>query len=210
MKHLKKYKEFKEVLLIDLGSITASILEESMNIWTDILLDSIKAEEVNLFDTLKLPKNFYNDKLTLEFLSENVEFINSLSSIALKKSQIQNTDDFECFIDKPLKFMFLYDINYNELQNPEYVILQTWNKTLEKWNDIKLYKINDDINKFYSKLGSKSIEVIDNDDKYIYQTSNKNEWILQNDKENSKFKKYFRKEEFDKFLSNNKFKISII
>lgn len=210
MKHLKKYKEFREALVIDLGLMPITILEESMNIWTDALLSSVKAEEANIFDTLKLPKDFYNDKLTLEFLSDNVEFVNSLSSISLKKSQIQNTDDYNTFINKPCKFMFLYGIEANELENPLYIIFQVWNNTLKKWNDVKLYKINDDVNKFYNKLSSKTIEILDGDDKYIYTTGDANDWQLQSGQSNDIYKKVLRKEELEEILDNKKAKVTII
>ena len=211
MKYIKSYKKFKESIVIDLGTSTVQDLLESLNIWYDTLLNSIDAEEINIFDTFKLPADDYEGKLDLDYLTDNIEFINSLSSIALKKSEVKNSEDYETFLSKPCKFMFIYDINSNELENPAYLLFQVWNKTLNKWEDVKLYKINQNVNHFYQKLGSKTIEIIDDTDKYIYQTSNTNEWTLQNiEKESDKFKKYFRKDEFDKFLSDNKFKINII
>jgi hypothetical protein len=48
-----------------------------------------------IYDTFKLPKEDFKDKLDLDFLEDNVEFINSLSSIALKKSTVSNSDDYE-------------------------------------------------------------------------------------------------------------------
>ena len=97
MKYLKNFKKYKESMLIDLKLMSIDILE-SMNILNDVLLDSIKAEEVDIFNTLKLPSDFYKDRLNLDFLSNNIEFINSLSSLALKKSQVQNTEDYQTFI----------------------------------------------------------------------------------------------------------------
>ena len=211
MKYLKKYQPFKESILIDLSISTAQELMESLNIWHDALLSSIGAEEVYIFDTLKLPKDFYSGRLDLDFLQDNIEFINSLSSIALKKSQVQNTDDYQTFVNKPCKFMFVYDTNANELENPNYIIFQVWNETLKKWDDVKLYKVKDDVKKFYDKLSSKTVEVVDGDENYIYTTSNGNEWELQNlDKENDIYKRFFRKDEFDKLLSDRKVKVSIV
>lgn len=211
MKYLKKYQPFKESILIDLSISTAQELMESLNIWHDALLSSIGAEEVDIFDTLKLPKDFYSGRLDLDFLQDNIEFINSLSSIALKKSQVQNTDDYQTFVNKPCKFMFVYDTNANELENPNYIIFQVWNETLKKWDDVKLYKVKDDVKKFYDKLSSKTVEVVDGDENYIYTTSNGNEWELQNlDKENDIYKRFFRKDEFDKLLSDRKVKVSIV
>ena len=156
MRVIKKYQEFKESIFIDLGMLSVDILE-SMNIWHDVLLSAISAEEKDIFDTLKLTKDFYNGRLSLDFLSDNIEFINSLSSIALKKSQIQNTDDFQTFVNKPCKFMFIYNSESNELENPVFILFQTWNETLKEWDDVKLFKINGDVKKFYDKLTSKVI-----------------------------------------------------
>jgi hypothetical protein len=143
MRVIKSYNKFKESLVIDLMMSSVDILE-SMNIWHDVLLSAISAEEKDIFDTLKLSKDFYNDRLSLDFLSSNIEFINSLSSIALKKSQIQSTDDFQTFVNKPCKFMFIYGIESNELENPIYIAFQTWNETLKERDDVKLFKIKDE------------------------------------------------------------------
>ena len=210
MKHLKTYKNYKESLVIDLQFQDID-LKESLDIWHDTLLSSINAEEVDLFDTFKLPKDFYSGRLDLEFLSNNIEFINSLSSIALRKSEVQNTDDFECFINKPCKFMFIYESESSELENPIYILFQVWNETNKSWGNVSLYKVNDDVKRFYDKLSSKTVEIIDGDDNYIYQTSNGNEWVLQNsDKENDIYKKLFRKDEFEKLVDERKVKISIV
>lgn len=210
MRVIKKYQEFKESIFIDLGMLSVDILE-SMNIWHDVLLSAISAEEKDIFDTFKLTKDFYNGRLSLDFLSDNIEFINSLSSIALKKSQIQNTDDFQTFVNKPCKFMFIYNSESNELENPVFILFQTWNETLKEWDDVKLFKINDDVKKFYDKLTSKVIEITDGDENYIYQTSNGNDWELQNLKnENDIYKRFFRKDELQKLLSDRKVSVSII
>ena len=204
MKIIKSYKQFKESIVIDLGLYSVDDILESMNIWHDVLLSAISAEEKDMFDTLKLPKDFYQGRLSLDFLSDNVEFINSLSSIALKKSQIQSTDDFQTFVNKPCKWMFIYGIESNELENPIYITFQTWNETLKQWDDVKLFKIND-------KLASKTIEVADGDENFIYVTSNGNDWELQNlDKENDTYKRFFRKEELQSLLNNKNVKVSII
>ena len=211
MKYLKSYKIYKESILIDLSLSTVGDLLESLTIWHDALLSAVGAEELNIFDTLKLPTDEFKDKLDFEFLQDNVEFINSLSSIAIKKSQLQNSEDYQTFLNKPCKFMFLYDINSNELQNPVYLLFQVWNESIKKWDDVKLYKINDDVKKFYDKLTSRTIEIVDGDQNYIYQTSNGNEWVLQNiDKENDIYKRTFRKEELQDLLKERKIKVNIL
>ena len=211
MKYLKSYKIYKESILIDLSLSTVGDLLESLTIWHDALLGAVGAEELNIFDTLKLPVDEFKDKLDFEFLQDNVEFINSLSSIAIKKSTLQNSEEYQTFLNKPCKFMFLYDINSNELQNPVYLLFQVWNESIKKWDDVKLYKINDDVKKFYDKLTSRTIEIVDGDQNYIYQTSNGNEWVLQNvDKENDIYKRTFRKEELQEMLASKSVTVNII
>jgi hypothetical protein len=209
MKWIKSFNSYKESLHIDLTFNQLDLIE-SLNIWHDVLLTAISAENVDLFDTIKLPEEFQN-KQDIEILSNNIEFINSLSSLGLKKASINNTDDFETFVNKPCKFMFIYDINSNELENPEYILFQTWNETLKKWDEVKLFKVKDDIKKFYDKLTSRTIEIIDGDQNYIYTTSNGNDWNLQNsDKENDIYLKSLRKEELQKLLDENKITLNII
>jgi hypothetical protein len=209
MKWIKQFKQFKESLQIDLTFNSIDIME-SLNIWQDILLKSISAEPVDIFDTLKL-SNDLKSKLDLDTLSDLVEFLNSLSSIGLKKSPLQNTTDYQTFLNKPCKFMFIYDFNANELENPEYLAFQSWNDTLKKWDETKLFKVKDDVKKFYDKLTSKTIEIVDGSENYIYSTSNGNDWELQNiDKENDVYTRILRKEELQKILDESKITLNII
>ena len=212
MGKIKTYNQFKESLVIDLSFQGIEDLLESLTVWYDALLSAIGAEEVNIFDTLKLPQDDFSNKLDLDSLGDNVEFINSLSSIALKKSPIQNSDDFQTFLNKPCRFMFLYDINSNELENPIYIMMQVYNDTLSSWDNSKIYKIQDDVKKFYDKLTSRTIEIVDGDQNYIYTTSNgNNEWVLQNkDVENDVYKQTFRKEELEDLVKDRKIKINVI
>jgi hypothetical protein len=211
MRKLKTYNQFKESLVIDLNFQNVEDLLESLTIWHDALLSSIGAEELDIFDTLKLPTDDFSQKLDLDFLSDNIEFINSLSSLALKKSSLENSDDYQTFLNKPCRFMFIYNINSNELENPIYLLFQIWNDTSDNWQVVKFYKVNDDAKKFYDKMTSRTIEIVDGDQNYIYETSNGNEWILQNsDKENDVYKKTFRKEELQDLLKDRKVSINII
>ena len=200
MKHLKNYKTFFE-------STYTGILE-SLNVWQDALLKSVGSEELNIFDVLDMPKD---TTLDLTSLSDSNLFVDSLSSIGLKKSTIQLSDDFETFINKPCKFMFIYDINSNELENPKYLLFQSWNETLKEWEDCKFYKINDDVKKFYDKLSSHIIEIIDGDKKYIYNSSNGNDWELQNltDKTET-YKRFLTKDQLSELLSGNELKFNVL
>lgn len=211
MRKIKTYNQFKESLVIDLSFQGIEDLLESLTIWHDALLSAVGAEEVDIFDTLKLPSDDFRDKLDLDILGDNVEFINSLSSIALKKSPLENSDDYQTFLNKPCRFMFLYDINSSELENPIYIVMQVFNETLRKWDDARIYKIKDDVKKFYDKLTSRTIEIVDGDQNYIYTTSNGNEWVIQNkDVMNDIYKETFRKHELEDLIRDKKIKINVI
>jgi hypothetical protein len=204
MKWLKTFKKYKESLVINLEFETIDVME-SLNIIQDVLLNSIKAEEIDIFDTLKLS----NRDIDLDVLSNNVEFINSLTSLALKKSNVENTETYQTFLNTPCKFMFIFGQEQNELENPIYMILQI--KEGGVWKDVKLYKVGADVKQFYDKLSSKTIEIVDGDENYIYVTSNGNDWELQNsNKANDIYVNNLRKDELQKLLDERKVKINII
>lgn len=206
---IKKYSEFLESIQIDLPNELVDIME-SLNMWHDVLLSSIGAKQVDIFSELKLGEEFEKN-LDIEYFNSNVEFLNSLSSLGLKKSAPHNTDDYETFINKPCKFMMIYDQNANEIENPEYIIFQSWNETIKEWDSAKLYKVTEDIKNFFDKLTSRTIELLDGDINYIYNTSNGNDWQLQNsEKETDIYKKILRKEELQDLLDRKSIKINII
>jgi hypothetical protein len=134
-----------------------------------------------------------------------------LASIGLKKSVLQKSDDYETYLNKPCRFMMIYNVESNELEDPIFILIQSWNDSIEKWEYLKLYKFNGDVKKFYDKLSSKIIEIELEDEKYIYNSTNKNEWLLQNsEKANKKFKKYLRKEELEDLLKDRRIKLRIV
>jgi hypothetical protein len=208
MKWIKSYKNYKESLLINI-ELSGSDVMESLNMLEDLLLNSINAKEIDLFDTLSLDKETYNGKIDLDYFFNNSDFIDKLTSLSLKKSNLEDTTTYQTFLTRPSKFMFIYKIEQNELENPIYILFQT--KDGDKWDDAKLYKIEDDIKRFYDKLSSRTIEIVDGDENYIYTTSNGNDWELQNsDKANDIYKNNFRKDEIMKLLDDRHLKLNII
>lgn len=205
MRYIHNFTRYKES--IDNNQFNNNLME-SLKTWHDIILSSIGAEFVDIKNEFKLPDNFKIDDLSS--MNDNVEFFNSMSSLGLRKSTIQNSDDYETYVNKPCKFMMVYNFDSNDLENPKYILFQSFNETLKKWEEVKLYKINDDIKKFYDRLSSKTIEVQDGDQNYIYITSNGNDWELQNlDKETNIYKRFLTKEDLQELLDGGS-KISII
>lgn len=186
-----------------LESFSVDNILESMSIIEKDLISSISGEELDLFETFKLVKEDYIGK-NLNYLSENVEFINSLSSLGLKKSAVQDTDDIETFLNISLKFMFIYNIESNELENPVYLILEMWDEDKMEWTNVKLFKVNGDVKRFYDVLSSKTIELFYKDNNYIYKTSNTNDWELQNLLDETKmFKRFLNNTELIDLMKNS-------
>lgn len=213
MRYILKYSKFLESVNIDTQNpdFKFSDILESLTVFHDNLMDSIKAEEVDVINTLKFEKDS-NDLSSIDRLVDDPKFIESLSNIGLKKSDVQNTDDYQTFISKSMKFVSIFDIEANDLMNPKFILIQTYNDTLKKWNEIKLFKVNDDIKKFYDKLSSKTIEIKLNDDNFIYKTSNSgNNWELQNlDNENETFKRFLNRGQLQELIKMKGIKLTII
>lgn len=204
------------MVINDMSNLSSDIIlynkfdiNESLSIWHDDILKSVNAKEVNPFETFNLERN--SIEMDIEILSKSSEFINSLSSIGLKISQEYNTDDFETFTKLSMKFMFIYNIESDELENPIYIIIQIWDDIKNEWLDCKFFKVNDDIKKFYDKLSNKTIVIKSGEYKYIYTTSNSNEWILQDiSTMNDRFKKVLKTSDIEDILRDNNISFEII
>jgi hypothetical protein len=205
---IKSYSQFFDSLQITIsGSMGIS---ESLGVMYDAIMSSIGAEEVDLMDTLKLPGD-YQDRLSLDFLSDDIVFVNSLASLGLKKSGLQNSEDFETYLSRPCRFMMVYNVESNELENPVFILIQSWNESLSDWETLRLFRLNGDVKKFYDKLSSKVIQIEKDGKKYIYNSTNRNEWVLQNpDRADKRFKKYLRTPELEEILKEEGIKLHII
>lgn len=201
MKYLKKYKKFRESVVIDLSKYPLDV-NESFNIYYDALLKSINAEKVDITEEFKLRNGKVESHIDSLFKDNN--FILQLSNIGYKMGNLEDTKDYETFMNKPCKFIFIYDINSSELENPLYILFQPEGKNVE------LYKVKDKVNNFYNKIASKTITVELDGKKWIYYTSNGNDWELQNiENETEEFKKSLRKEELEELLNDQKATVTI-
>lgn len=180
------------------------MINESMKVFSEGLLSSVNATDYDLFSSLNISSN------SLDVLNNSNNFVLSLSSKGLRKSTMELSSDYETFLSSPCKFILIFKINSSDLENPEYILIQFFDKKLNKWSDTKCYKINGQIKKFYDKLSSKTIEIIDGNDKYVYETSDKNTWILISAKDSDIYKKTMSKENLEKTIKSNKAKVNII
>ena len=200
MKYIKLFESFQ----IEEPK-TMSELLESLSVVEQSLLDSIKAEIIDI-------ENFFGKKIPLnniEYLVENKNFLELLKINGLTKDTIQFSDDYETFLINPIKYVTLRDKDKNDLQQPDYLLIQTFNSTEQDWNKIKMYGINGNFKNFYDKLSTRSIELNYNGKSYIYQTSIKNEWELSNDNGNETFPKSVRKEELLDIIKQHNPKVII-
>ncbi len=214
MKNLKNYNTFIFENAIEMVEIfnDADILE-SIVTDSDALLNSIKAEEVDLYQTFTLNPDDIKSDFSIEELYENDKFNESLTKDDYKKNELESTEETETFIDNTIliKFFSLYDKDASELEQPKYIIYQSKKRNDANWNDVKCYKVNADMKHFYDKLTNKSIEIKKGGKTYVYVTSNSgNDWQLSGDKESDNFKKFMNNDEIKAILSDDDVSITIL
>jgi len=192
MKYLRTFESFE----IEEPKTMSELLEK-LSVVEQNILDSIKAEPISV-------QTFFNEELPtndLEGLIKNTEFNNLLKVKGLTRSNVEFTEDYETFLLNPFKYLLIRGKDKNELQDPDFIILQTFNSTEQDWNNIKMYKINGDFRNFYEKLSNRTIEIEHDGVNYIYQTSNKNEFNLVNQEGSDEFPKSVRKEQMLKMIN---------
>jgi hypothetical protein len=89
--------------------------------------------------------------------------------------------------------------------------MEMWDDEKMKWTNIKLYKVNNDVKRFYDILSSKTIELFYDNKNFIYKTSNTNDWELQNLlDETNLFKRFLSKSELSDLMKNKDVSTKII
>jgi hypothetical protein len=215
MKILKNYNTFvfenatEMVEIFNDADILESIVTDSNS-----LLKSIKAEEVDLFQTFSLSPDNLKSNITIEELYDNKIFNDSLIKNGFKKNELESTDESETFIEDAIhiKFFSIYDKNSSELEQPKFIIYQSKKKKSNTWEDVKCYKVNSDMKHFYNKLTNKSIEIKKGGKLYVYNTSNSGmDWQLSpNEKETDSFKKMMSNDDIKAILLDDDVSITIL
>lgn len=186
---------------------------ESIVTDTEILLKTIKAEEVDLYQTFTFNPDDIKTEYTIQELYDNIAFNDKIVDKGYKKNILESTIDNETFIDDNIiiNFFSLFDKNDSELGKPKYIIFQSKKANLTEWTTVKCYKVNDDMKHFYSKLTNKTIEFRKNDKIYIYNTSNSgNDWLLQSLDGSDDFKKHLTNDDIKVILIDKNISITII
>jgi flagellar biosynthesis/type III secretory pathway chaperone len=210
-----KYADFvKENLNPDIIDYPVELnILESIITDSKTLLDSIEAEEVEMFKIFELPRNTFNEYFSLEDVYKNRKFLNALKKSNLTLSKIEETEDSETFIENTLdvKFILVHTLNHSELDNPKYILIQFRKKIENIWGEVKCYKVNGDIQNLYDKLTNKTITFTKNNKEYVYYTSNSgNNWQLKNKQDKTdQFLELMDKNQMKMILQDKDVKISI-
>lgn len=205
MKRLKNYNLyiFENIMCdIEMKEFSSSELQntfidldilESIVTNSDELLNSIGAEEVDLFQTFNFSPDSIKSNFTIEELYDNQIFNQRLIKGGYKKNELESTEETETFMEDTIvvKFFSVYKKDRSELERPEYIIYQSRKRKEIKWNPIKCYKVKNDMKNFYDKLTNKTVEIKKGDKTYIYSTSNSgNDWQLQKREEDQDTKTF--------------------
>jgi hypothetical protein len=224
-KHDKLPEVVKESRIMSWKSFNESLMNtyiwgrdimESLTVWHDTLVDAVNAVEVDFTQEF----SYVPENTDMERLSQDATFFNSLSSIGMKVSEMEtlgpkegDIGDHQTFLNKPCRFMTVHQLASDRLEKPDYILLQPWNETQEKWDRTRLYRVQGDMAKFYEKLTSRTVEIKDDEGEVrIYSTSNTgNDWVLQQpEKENTTFRKIMRREELQELLDRDTISVRVI
>jgi hypothetical protein len=217
MKKINNYNQYIFEQATEMEEIfnDADILE-SIVTDSDALLKSIEAEEIDLYTTLKINKDEIKNNITIQELYDNQIFNKQLEKMGYKKNELESTDESETFIDETvqIKFFSIYKLNQTELDQPKFIVYQSKNTKDANWNQIKAYSVNGDMQKFYTKLTNKTVEIKKGDKTYVYVTSNSgNDWQLQkhqDNQDNSTFKDMMSNDDIKAILVDDDISITII
>jgi len=213
MKKLNNWKQHVFESAVEMVEVfnDADILE-SIVTDSDALLKSIEAEEIDLFTTFNVSRD--EVELTdIQSLYDNDLFNKQLDKKGFKKNEMESTEETETFIEETVqvKFFSIYKKNQSELEQPKYIVYQSKNKKSSKWGDIKIYSVNGDMQKFYSKLTDKTVEIKKGDKTYIYSTSNSgNDWQKSPGLNNKTFKEFMSNDDIKAILVDDDVSITII
>ena len=168
-------------------------------------------EDLDIYRTFEMESTVISVNDNINKLYNNAIFNKSLSKKKLKKGKLQDTKDNETLLDDNfvLRFFFVYDKDAIELEEPKYVLIQSYNKEKDTSSKIMLFKNHNNISDFYQKLTDASIEIERGKKSLVYNTSNSgNNWELKNTKlSKGKFKPSVDHDEMKKIIKGKKIQV---
>lgn len=154
MKHIKKFEQINESMLGD-SKRKLKYFQDGLDLDVTVeeLMNSIDATQLDLKTIYSCLKG--NEKMSS--LPQNEKFIETLGELELKLSEFQDSEDFETFSRIPLRWYWIYTEDADELEIPVQILYRYFHN--DKWSDLKLYMVNDNIEDFYSTLSLVTIEI---------------------------------------------------
>jgi hypothetical protein len=177
MKHIQRFKLYEKSLADAKEELKE--FQDELDIDTTIrdLVESVDALEVELDSIFP----FLNGDEEIDDLYDNSKFIEELEERDLKTSELFNSEDFNTFARLPVKWIWIYEKDSNDMEMPVFVMLQYYDG--ENWIEPRMFYVQKDVSNFLEELSQITLEIRDkkSDKKWIYLTSNSGEdWILQN------------------------------
>lgn len=201
MKHIISYFKFINEAKIQIERSTY----KPFDVTIEDLLKTIRAVVEDLYSVFSLSTNDIGSEPLLEDLHKSSNFRSQLRKMKLEFSDIESSIDSETFLNKntQIQFFTVWKRGLDKLGKPEYLLLQRKEENNTP-KTIECYKVREDISKMYDKLSSKTVEIKNGKDVFIYKTGNAgNNWTLQNsDVQNDTFKQEVDREEFMKMIQN--------
>jgi hypothetical protein len=214
MKTLTNYNLFlfeKSIEMIEIFNDTDIL--ESIITDSEALLKTINAKKIDLFQSFNFNPDDIESNFSIDLLYNNKSFNKCIIDKKLKKNELESTEETETFIKDTIiiKFFSIYKNTASELEQPKYIIYQNKKKSSTNWEQVKCYKVNNNMKNFYNKLTNKSIEINKSGKTYLYITSNSgNDWQLQSQEEENNFKNYMSNDDIKAILIDNDVSITIL
>jgi len=213
MKYLQDFYSFKAKRIvenIDGYELPFRVdLRESISTSPDEVLNVIDAKELDLCDELVLNPEEIDLRTELEQFVQNQQFLESIEKLDLKIGDVEKTSDFQTFLSVPMCYVCLYPSGSSDLQDPIMLLVQVWDASTKTWSNMRLFDVEDDFNKFYDELSSKTVEITRDGQTCIYKTTNSgNNWTLAVPKEG--FPSSMDHEEMWKLMDAKDIKVKVL
>lgn len=176
-------------------------LDEAISDELNPLLSSIHAKRIEL--------RGLSVSDTLESLAQSAPFEEVLKGRKLRRGRLISTEDFEVFTRFKLKFLPVYREGDLDIADPVYLLLQE--ETDEGWSLVQAYAVHGDIVKLYDALTARTIELSNDGESYVYETSNSGKnWTLKNARATSAFAAMMSTHDIRKMVKEKRASLTVV